>query len=89
MAPPYSVTEDMNGHKEPEETCYKCKAPGHVRSSPHWVLLQQLIVALQIARDCPEGREPVVEEEDNTWGEIQDQDDPWSGGGAFAAADVN
>jgi hypothetical protein len=27
------VTEDMNGAKEPVETCYKCKAPGHVRSS--------------------------------------------------------
>jgi len=71
LAPPYSVSEDMNGAKGPEETCYKCKAPGH------------------IARDCPEGREPVVEEEDNTWGEVQDQDDPWGGGGAFAAADVN
>jgi hypothetical protein len=33
LAPPYSVTEDMNGAKEPVETCYKCKAPGHVRSS--------------------------------------------------------
>ena len=31
----------------------------------------------------------MVEEEDNTWGEVQDQDDPWSGGGAFAEADVN
>ena len=40
---------------------------------------------LQIARDCPEGREPVVEEEeDNAWGEIEG-DDPWSGGGTFAA----
>jgi hypothetical protein len=35
LAAPYSVTEDMNGAKEPVtvETCYKCKAPGHVRSS--------------------------------------------------------
>ncbi|KAH9989136.1 hypothetical protein BJV77DRAFT_698764 [Russula vinacea] len=33
LAPPYSVTEDMNGHKEPEETCYKCKAPGHLYRS--------------------------------------------------------
>lgn len=42
---------------------------------------------LQIARDCPEGREP-VEEEDNTWGEVED---PWSGDGVgtFVAADGN
>lgn len=33
LAAPYSVTEDMKGAKEPVETCYKCKAPGHVRSS--------------------------------------------------------
>lgn len=52
-------------------------------------LLFVCAVVLQIARDCPEGREPVVEEEDNSWGEIQDQDDPWSGGGTFAAANVN
>jgi len=68
LAAPYSVTEDMNGAKEPVETCYKCKAPGH------------------IARDCPEGREPVVEE-DNTWGELES--DPWSGDGTFVAADGN
>jgi len=70
LAAPYSVTEDMNGAKEPVtvETCYKCKAPGH------------------IARDCPEGCEPVVEE-DNTWGELES--DPWSGDGTFAAADGN
>jgi len=59
LAPPYTVTEDMNGAKVPVKTCYKCKADGH------------------IARDCPEGREPVVEDEDNTWGEIPE--DPWGG----------
>jgi len=66
LAPPYSVTEDMNGAKVPitVKTCYKCKTDGH------------------IARDCPEGREP-VEEEDNTWGEVQD--DPWAGGATFPA----
>lgn len=71
LAAPYSVTEDMNGAKkeEPVETCYKCKAPGH------------------IARDCPEGREPVVEE-DNTWGELEHENDPWSEG-TFVAADGN
>jgi len=72
LAPPYSVTEDMNGSKGPEEpveTCYKCKAPGH------------------IARHCPEGREPVVEE-DNAWG-AELESDPWSGGETFAAADGN
>jgi hypothetical protein len=34
------------------------------------------LLRLQIARDCPEGREVV--EEDNSWAEIQD--DPWGGG---------
>jgi len=31
LAPPYSVTEDMNGAKAPVKTCYKCKEDGHVR----------------------------------------------------------
>lgn len=31
LAPPYSVTEDMNGAKTPVKTCYKCKEDGHVR----------------------------------------------------------
>jgi len=74
----------MNGAKVPVKTCYKCKADGHVRSC---VLPLGVTVALtiwpslsQIARDCPEGREPVVEEEeDNTWGEIQE--DPWGSTG--------
>jgi hypothetical protein len=44
--------------------------------------LLYVLTLLQIARDCPEGREP-VEEEDNTWGEVQD--DPWAGGAAFPA----
>jgi hypothetical protein len=44
-----------------------------------WLLIEALF---QIARDCPEGREP-VKEEDNTWGEIQD--DPWAGGAALPA----
>ena len=76
----------MNGAKVPEETCYKCKAPGHVRSSIPTGFSSVLSCAvLQIARDCPEGREPVVEEEeDNAWGEIEGED-PWSSGGTFAA----
>ena len=45
--------------------------------SVFWLLIE---VLLQIARDCPEGREP-VKEEDNTWGDIQD--DPWAGGAAL------
>jgi hypothetical protein len=38
LAPPYSVTEDMNGAKAPVKTCYKCKTDGHVRFflSPAW-----------------------------------------------------
>jgi hypothetical protein len=40
---------------------------------------------LQIARDCPEGREVV--EEDNTWGEITD--DPWGGGSGTFSAEGN
>jgi len=60
LAPPYSVSEDMQGAKAPVKTCYKCKKDGH------------------IARDCIEGQEVV--EEDNTWGEITD-DNPWGGGG--------
>ncbi|KAI0287604.1 hypothetical protein BC826DRAFT_1169781 [Russula brevipes] len=30
LAPPYSVTEDMNGAKVPVKTCYKCKMDGHI-----------------------------------------------------------
>jgi hypothetical protein len=54
-----------------------------------WLLRERDVLRryLQIARDCPEGREP-VEEEDNTWGEIQDN--PWDGGAAVPAeADGN
>jgi hypothetical protein len=80
LAPPYSVTEDMHGAKAPVKTCYKCKKDGHVRcSSP---LCSSFLAVnagtLQIARDCIEGQEVV--EEDNTWGEITD-DNPWGGGG--------
>ena len=32
LAPPYAVTEDMNGAKPPVKTCYRCKKDGHVRS---------------------------------------------------------
>ncbi|KAI9453476.1 hypothetical protein BJY52DRAFT_1123545, partial [Lactarius psammicola] len=31
LAPPYAVTEDMNGAKPPVKTCYRCKKDGHVR----------------------------------------------------------
>jgi hypothetical protein len=47
------------------------------------MLTVHLLPRLQIARDCPEGREVV--EEDNTWGEVQD--DPW--GGVTLPADGN
>jgi hypothetical protein len=47
LAAPYSVTEDMNGAKEPVETCYKCKAPGHVRPS-HYVPLGLLVYLLYV-----------------------------------------
>ncbi|KAI9464301.1 hypothetical protein F5148DRAFT_982202, partial [Russula earlei] len=30
LAPPYTVTEDMNGAKVPVKTCYKCKTDGHI-----------------------------------------------------------
>jgi hypothetical protein len=38
----------------------------------------------QIARDCPEGREP-VEEVEATWGEIEEG--PWGGSGEALPAD--
>src|SRR6266702_1280771 len=34
LAPPYAVTEDMNGAKPPVKTCYRCKKDGHVRFQP-------------------------------------------------------
>src|SRR5258707_9590987 len=52
LAPPYSTTEDMNGVKEPVETCYKCKEPGHVcvshlRSTmSSWVLVMYILCCL-------------------------------------------
>jgi len=52
LAPPYSTTEDMNGVKEPVETCYKCKEPGHVcvshlRSTmSSWVLVMYILYCL-------------------------------------------
>jgi hypothetical protein len=47
--------------------------------------LLYVLTLLQIARDCPEGREP-VEEEDNTWGETQDN--PWASGAQHARREV-
>jgi hypothetical protein len=63
-------------------TFFSSAALSFFPSCIHWLVL----TVLQIARYCPEGRDPVVEE-DNTWGEVQD--DPWSGGGAFDAVDGN
>jgi hypothetical protein len=31
LAPPYAVTEDLNGAKAAVKTCYRCKKDGHVR----------------------------------------------------------
>jgi hypothetical protein len=83
--------EDMNGAKVPVKTCYKCKTDGHVCFSSLLVFpllaVQRAytLVLLQIARDCPEGREP-VEEEDNAWGEeAQEDNNPWGGGSGFPA----
>jgi len=73
LAPPYSVNEDMNGAKVPAPPVETCYK---CKAPGH------------IARDCPEGREPVVEE-DNTWGELEMNDDPWSGGGTYVAANGN
>ncbi|KAI0299103.1 hypothetical protein B0F90DRAFT_633162 [Multifurca ochricompacta] len=39
LAPPYTVTEDMNGAKPPVKTCYKCKKDGHVRVVLFFLLL--------------------------------------------------
>jgi hypothetical protein len=50
-------------------------APLHFFFCVFLMLTVHLFLRLQIARDCPEGREVV--EEDNTWGEMQD--DPWGG----------
>lgn len=81
----------MNGAKVPVKTCYKCKADGHVRSyssgPPFWSAAYRTssCALLQIARDCPEGREP-VEEEENAWGDVQEG--PWVGGVA-PSADAN
>ena len=34
LAPPYTVSEDLNGAKPPVKTCYRCKEDGHVRLAP-------------------------------------------------------
>jgi len=81
----------MNGAKAPVKTCYKCKTDGHVRFflSLLGYLLGEIAfilvhAILQIARDCPEGREP-VEEEDNAWGEVEEG--PWASSGGALPAD--
>lgn len=80
MAPPYAVTEDMNGAKPVVKTCYRCKKDGHVRLLPirsrlFFPALTFFFSRLQIAKDCTEGQEPVEVAEDTTWGAVQD--DPW------------
>ena len=81
LAPPYTVSEDLNGAKPPVKTCYRCKEDGHVRLGalglPAFLFLPVLtfLLLLQIAKDCTEGREVAEEEEDTAWAEVQD--DPW------------
>ena len=75
MVPPHAVTEDMNGAKTSVRTCYKCKKDGHVRCRS--VLMHPRADSMQITRDCTEGHEAVVEEEDTAWAEVREGDDPW------------